>query len=200
MGALIDDLLGESPLFDRLDEVVVALDGSRHFEVEPRLVGGNLVADGAPVGHEQALKAPFAAGDVRHQPLVLGAVRTVEAVVCHHDGHRLRFLDGDLVLLEIHLAQGAFVDDAVAVHSRVLTGVAREVLEGGPHALRLHAADERRRELAREQRILGEVFKVSAAQRVALVVCAGAEKDGDVLLDAFLAHCLAHLFGKCRVP
>ena len=199
-GALIDDFLGEPPLFDCLDEVVVALECPGHLEVEPRLVGGDLIADGAPVGHKQAFKAPFAAGDVRHQPLILSAVGAVETVVGHHDGHGLRFLDGDLVLLEIYLTEGAFIDDAVAVHSRVLTGVAREVFERGPHALRLHAADERRRELAREQRILREILEVSAAQGVALVVGARAQKDGDVLLDALLAHGLPHFFCEGGIP
>ena len=65
----------------------------------------------------------------------------------------------------VELAQRAGVDHRVDALALELGVVAGEVLHRGDDALRLHAADERRRGLPREQRVLGVALEVAAAER-----------------------------------
>ena len=62
------------------------------------------------------------------------------------------------------------------------------------------AADEGGGQLAREQRIFGEVLKVSSAARIALEVHARREHHADAVCARLLADCRADLFQKRRIP
>ena len=93
---------------------------------------------------------------------MLGAVRTVEPVVGGHDPERAAFAHRELERDEVELAQRALVDHRVDGVALELGVVAGEVLDRGDDALRLHAAHERGRDLAREQRVLGVALEVAA--------------------------------------
>ena len=68
---------------------------------------------GAPVGHDDALEAPFVAQHVGQQPMVLCGMHAVDAVVGAHDGPRLGLLDDVFESREVDLAQGARADAGI---------------------------------------------------------------------------------------
>ena len=78
--------------------------------------------------------------------------------------------------------------------------VQREVLGRGGHAVALHAAHQRSGQVAGQQRILGVVLKVPAAQRVAVDVDGRGQPHADVVLLDLLAGGAAHGLGDLRVP
>lgn len=60
---------------------------------------------GTPVAHDDAFETPFVAQHVGEQPVILGGMHAVDAVVCAHDGPRLGFLDDVLERREVDFAQ-----------------------------------------------------------------------------------------------
>src|SRR5690606_4883106 len=134
------------------------------------------------------------------QPVVLGRVGAVDAVVGAHDGVRRAALDRALEGVQVDLAQRALVDLRRDAHAVGLLVVDRVVLERGAHALGLHAADERGRELPREHGVLGEVLEVAPAQRVALDVRTRAEQDGHTVRAGLDAERLPDALEQLEVP
>ena len=127
-------------------------------------------------------------------------MHAVDAVVCAHDGPRLGFLDDVFECREVDFAQRTLGDVGADAQTVGLLIVGREVLERGAHALGLHAGDDAHGLMAGKIRVFGPVFEATAAKRVALDVDAGAENDRHFLLDAFLAHGLAHLVDELGIP
>ena len=74
----------------------------------------------------------------------------------------------------------------------MLLVVGGEMLDGGAHVFALHALDVGRGDLAGQVGILGEVFKVAAAEGAALDVHRGAQHHGELLVLAGIADGLAH--------
>ena len=145
-----------------------------HLQILARRNARGAVVSSHPVGHDYALKAPFAAQDIGYQPPVFRAVCAVYFVVRRHHRRSLAALYRRLERSNVHLAQGA-PGDFCGIHgARPLAAVAGKVLYARRHALALHAAYILRRELARKVWFLRKVFKISAAQRIALYIHAGA--------------------------
>ncbi len=178
----VDEGLVERAGTDRGDDLGIgAATGRRHLQVEPGGDPGDAVADGAPVGDDEALEAPLVAQHRGEQPVVLRGVDVVHLVVGAHDGPGLRLRDDALEGRQVDLAQRALVDIGRHAHPVGLLVVGGEVLERRADAEGLDALDQGRRELAGHDRVLGEVLEVATAQRRPLDVDARSEQDGDVV-------------------
>mmetsp|Transcript_24754 Transcript_24754/g.74957 ORF Transcript_24754/g.74957 Transcript_24754/m.74957 type:complete len:559 (-) Transcript_24754:259-1935(-) len=171
-----------------------------HLEVDAGEEALDAVGDRAPVREEEPLEAPLAPQQRVVQPVVLRALLAVEPVVGAHDCPRLRARDGRLKGGQIDLPQRALVDLRVDRHAVGLLVVGRKVLDRRAHPLTLHALDKTRRKLAREQRVLGKVLEVPAAERVALDVDARAEQHAHAQREALAPERLAHQHCQRRVP
>ena len=197
----VQHVLGQRPGVDRRDHGGVAVtQGRRHLEVEAGLQGGDAVVHGAPVGHDEAVVPPLVAQHLGQQPVVLGGVGAVDLVVGAH--HRPRPGRGDHALErgQVDLAQRALVDLGADPQPVVLLVVGSEVLHRGADALRLDGGDHRDRELAGQERVLGEVLEVASAQWGALHVDAGPEDDRDALHARLLRQGRADLGDQVAVP
>ena len=198
--AHIQFVLGEGTVLDGVHDLLVLQVGAR---LEHVVAGGNLlgaVVAAEPVGHHEALEAPFVAENRGLQVLALGGVGAVDLVVGAHHGPGVGFLDGDLEALQVDFALGARGDDGVVPGAVRLLVVVGEMLDGGAHVVLLDAAYIRRRRLAGHDRVLGVVLEVAAVQRVAVDVQGRGEIDvGAVLVDLF-THGLAHVLHQLLVP
>ena len=199
LGHLVQLGGGDAPVLACGHNLVVRV-ARRHLQVQTGVERGHTVADRAPVGHDDALEAPFAAQHVGEQPTVLRGEHAVDLVVRAHDGPWLGGFDDVFEGRQINLAHGARGDRGADAQTVGLLVVGGEVLQRGAHALGLHALDDADGGVAGQVRVLAPVFEAAAAERVALDVDAGAEDDGHLLLDAFLTHRLADAFDEFRVP
>ena len=112
----------------------------------------------------------------------------------------LRLAHGDLEALQVDFPQRPLAHDARYAAPVVLLVVAREVLDGHRRAgHRLHAAGNRRRDLAGHQRILGVILEVPAAQRVPFDVHAGRQPPGHAELFHLAGDHAADLLQRVRV-
>src|SRR5699024_2611433 len=103
----------------------------------------------------------------------------VYAVVAAHHAPGLRVAHGGLKWRQVNFVQRALVDAVVDAQAAGLLVVGGKVLGAGAHALALRAADEPRRQLAGQKRVLAVIFKVAAAQRAALDVDGRPQHDAD---------------------
>ena len=174
--------------------------GRGHFKGSAGLDRGDRGVRSAPVGDDHAVEAPFVAQDVLQQVLVLVRVHAVDLVVGGHDRHRRGLAHGYLERGEIDLAHRAFVDHGIGGLPAQFLAVDREVLRAGGYAVGLDAADQAGRHAPRDDRILGIVLEVAAAQWIALDVHARSEQHVHVEIVGFLAERLAHLLGERRIP
>ena len=198
---LVENGLRKPAAADRVDDraaVVHSVTG--HVEVAAGGECGDAVMRRTPVGHHDAVEAPLIAQDAGEQFAVVGAEDAVDRVVGAHHGGRSRIADDALELAQIDLAQRPFIDDAVADEPVVLVRVRGEVLDRRGDAVRLDGGDERRTEGARNERVLGEVLEVAAAQRVALDVHAGREDHVNLEIDRLARDRLAHAGGIGGLP
>ncbi|MPM81824.1 hypothetical protein SDC9_128881 [bioreactor metagenome] len=101
---------------------------------------------------------------------------------------------------QIDFAQGPFIHDLVHDHSPCLLAVNGKVFRAGGDALRLDAADHRRRKLARKQRILRKILKVPPAERVPLDVQPWPQQDAHVLRCGFLSQAFADTLQQRLIP
>ena len=74
------------------------------------------------------------------------------------------------------------------------------MLRAGGNAVCLNSSDVRRRHLAGEIGILGEIFEVTSAKRRALNVESRAEHDVYVVCRRFFAESASKLLGKLGIP
>ena len=101
---------------------------------------------------------------------------------------------------QVDLAQRALVDHRVDRVALELGVVAGEVLHRRGDALRLHAAHERGRDLAREQRVLGVALEVAARERRAVDVDRRREQHAARLGARLLAEHRADPLDELDVP
>ena len=124
----------------------------------------------------------------------------VDEVVACHEILRAAFLHADFEALQIDLAQGALGDAGIVAVAVRLLVVAGEVLRTGGDAVFLDAAHNGRRRASGDERILGEVFEVAAAQRIAVNVHAGRKQHVAALFDHLAADRLVQALNENRVP
>ena len=114
---------------------VVIASGGGHFKVVAGNDALNAVVCCAPVGNNNAVKAPFVAQNGLLKLLVIGAVDTVKLVISVHNGPRLAFFNGNFKSGEVNFAQGALVNNAVNRHTAHFLIVGCKMLEGGSDTL-----------------------------------------------------------------
>ncbi len=159
------------------------------------------VVGGGPVGHEHALEAPLVAGSFGAQVIVVGRMDAVYQIVACHDGHRLAFFDSDLEAFQVDLAQGTLGDDGVGTHTVVFLVIAGIMLDGSAAAVYgLYAVGHGSSHLTGEQRILGVVFKVASAERIAVDVHARCKPQGYVEFIHFFRYGFADFVHHFFVP
>ena len=196
----VDVLDVEGAVLDASDDAVDLVLGAGLHQV----IAGGGGFDGtrlvAPVGHHDALVAPFIAEDRGEEVLLLLGVFAVDLVVGGHHRPGLAFLDGNLEVLEVDLAQGPLADAGVVLVAVGLLVVGSVVLDGGADVVFLDAADVGGSHLAGEERVFGEILEVSAAQRVAVDVHARGEEHVHAVFVDFIAHRGRHFFHEGGVP
>ena len=141
-----------------------------HLQVKTCVKTCNSVVHRAPVGHDKTIKAPFSTGNIGEKLFVFRGVFTVYLVVCAHQGSRLALFHDMLKSLEIYLAEGALVYYRITEISVFFIVVASVVLNRGTDASVLNSTGQSCAHKSADERILGEVFKASAAEGVALYV------------------------------
>ena len=140
-GAIAHGLGGQAASVHRIHQLVATLTrGAGHFQIRAGQHALHGVVAGKPVGHHQAVKAPFIAQHLGHQAAVVGGKGAVDAVVGGHHGPHAGFLHGTLKGQQVQLAQRSLGDVRAHGHALVLALVAHKVLDGGGHAGALHAA------------------------------------------------------------
>ena len=167
----------------------------------PAASAGDPVVDRAPVGDDETLEAPLVAQHLGEQPRVLRRVDAVDPVVRAHHRPRLR------VLRRRAGSRAGRSRAAGAGRRRSRTRMrsfswllAAKCLSEAPTPVDCDAPHERGAEHAGDDRVLGEVLEVAAAQRRALDVDARAEQHGDVLDRGLDAERLADALGELGVP
>ncbi len=173
---------------------------SGHLEVHARRHRRGTVGRRSPVAHDDPVEAPLLAQNLGEQPACVGRVIAVDAVVGGHDHARDAVAQGELEAAQVHLAQGALVDDRVDHETPVLLIVDGEVLEARTDARALNASHGASSQPAAQQRVFAVVLEVAAAQRVPLDVQARAEHDVDAEGARFAADGFADLVHELLVP
>ena len=172
----------------------------RHRQVESGGDGTHPVGDRTPVADHQAVETPVLAQDRGQQFAVLERVDAVDLVVrAHHRPGRCgahHVPEG----AQVQLVQAAFIDVGADPHAVGLLIVGGEMLERGTHAAGLHAVDEGCGHMSGEQRVLGEVLEVAAAEGRAFEVDAGAEDNRHPLRAGLVGDGVTGPARQVRVP
>jgi hypothetical protein len=174
--------------------------GTGHHEVEPAVGGGRRGLGREPVRHQQTGPAPLVLEDAVVDLVLLRRRDAVDVVVRRHDRPRVGVGDGDLERQQVHLSQGALVDDAVHRVPLGLGLVGHQMLQAGADTARLQSLDVGRREQAGQQRVLRVRLEEPAAQGRAVQVDGGTEDDVDVLPLCLLGQQLADGVRRADVP
>ena len=174
--------------------------GGGHFQRGAVFHAQRVVVASAPVGDDRAVKAPFAAQDLREQMLILVGVSAIDKIVRRHNAAGMPLFDGDLKPGQVDFPQGALVHDGVRRHTPRFLAVDSKVLRAGGYALGLNAANIPRRQLARQIRVLGEILKAAPAQRVALHIKPRSQQHGHFLRGGFLAQGRADFLAQRGIP
>ena len=150
----------------------------------------------APVGHHDTLETPLVTKNRRQQVMLLLGIFPVEFVVRRHDRPRIGLLDHDLETLQHHLTQGARIDDGVVLVAVGLLVVRREMLGTHANPIALDTVDIRRSNLAGQERILGKILEIPAAERVAVQVHTRSKQHVGAILLNLLSHRLGHFLDQ----
>ena len=198
--AYVQFCLREGTVLDGIHDLLV-LQGSaglQHVVAGSHLGGAVVTAE--PVGHHEALEAPFVTKDGGDEVPALGSVSTVNLIVGAHDGPGIGLLHGNLDTFEVNLALGTGADDGVVARTVGFLVVVGEVLDGGAYVVFLDTAHVGSGCLAGYHGVFGVVFEVAAVERVTVNVEGGCEVHiGSVLMD-FLTHGGAHALYQFLVP
>ena len=163
---LVENRLGQQSRAHRAGELGVArVAGRGHGQVTAGRDGGRPVGDRAPVADDQAVEAPLAAQHLGQQEMVLRDEHPVEPVVGAHDRPRTGVGHHPLKGAQVDFAQRAGLDVGAGAHPVGLGVVGGEVLQRRADALGLQAAHPGGRQRGGQQRVLGEVLEVAAAER-----------------------------------
>ena len=164
-GGLLGALGVDDALADLLGLPGVALRVRLHagFDGGTAVDGLDGVAPAAPVGVERAVEA-----EGGEHVIDVGAVRAplaAHGVITAHDGPALPLLHRNLEGAGVNLAQRALGAIHVDDGARPLLVVQHPVLHAGGDLDGLEAAADRRRHLARKERVLAEILEVARAER-----------------------------------
>jgi len=116
------------------------------------------------------------------------APNAVYLVVACHNAVRRRLLNAYFKALEIDFAKSPFGHYVVGVIAVIFLIVAGKVLRTRRNAVFLYAPDRCRSGFAREIRVLGIVFEVSAAQHVPVYIHPRCQQHVAALFYHLFAH------------
>ena len=170
----IDLLHGHVPVFQTCLQLLQDEPVNGHLQVKACGYGFCNIVDGAPVGDNHALVAPFFFEDLGEELFMLGAPHGVHLVIGAHDARGVALFHGDLKGTEIDLPHGAFIHVGAGVYTVFFLVVHGIVLETGGNAIVLRAVDVACYHLSSQNGIFGDVFKVSAAEHIPLDIHPGA--------------------------
>ena len=170
-----------------------------HLEVHAALYEAHSAVGGGPVTHHDALEAP-GTQILLHQPGVFGRMHAVHQVVAGHHRRHIGLLHRLAEGGEIELVDGAFVGVGAGAVPVIFLVVQREVLDGGHHALLLDAVDIAGGRFPGQERILSEVFEITAAEGAAVDVHPGAQHDLHPVRPGGGADARPHLPHRLPVP
>ena len=171
-------------------------------ELQVEAVGNGLrrVVRAAPVAHHDPLESPFLLEDVVEHPAVVAEVLVAVEVVGPHDAPGVALGDGCLEGRQVDFVEGSVVDynvGRVAVH---LVVVEREMLDAGGDAAALQALDVGHHHTRGQTGVLAHVFEVTAVERRAVDVDAGAENHVLASVAGLLAERAAVEPGHVGIP
>ena len=178
---------------DGLDQLLGGIGaGAGHLQLQPGLHGLDPAADRAPVAHHKAVKAPLVPENLGEKLPVLAGIDAVDPVIGAHHGPGLALLDRQLEGGQIDLMQGPLGHLGRDAHPAALLVVAGVVLHRRAHAPGLDAANQRRGQLTGQIGVLGEIFKIPAAEGAALDVDGRPQQYAHALGPAGFAQGLSH--------
>ena len=132
---------------------------------------------------------------------MVGRVGSVQQVVGGHNRHGLACFYRNFKTLQIDFPQRPFTDMGVGKHPVILLAVRCKMLDcrsdPGPG---LHALCVRGSTHSGEQRVLGIVFKIPAAQRVSVDIHAGSQPERHMEILPFLCRRFCPLFQSAPYP
>ena len=158
------------------------------------------VIDGAPIGDDQALKAPTVAQDILGQDFVFTAIAAIKAVVGAHHRPRLCLPHGSFEGWQVDFVQGSRIDQRINNHALGFLIVHGEVFNAGARAGRLHAGDKGDGHGAGQIRVFAVIFEITAAKRASLNIDPGAQQNGNVFRLTFATNCDTDLGNQVRIP
>ena len=167
---------------------------------KPCLYAKRSVVDSSPVAHDQSFKAPFSAKGLADQPGILRGMDPVDHIVARHDRADSGFLDSPPESREVYLVHRALVDDGAGSMTVVLGIIQGEVLDRRHDAFSLHTLDILDSRFGSEERILSEVFEITAVVGAAVDIDSGAEHDSDTAGFCVLGDAPAHFQDRVLVP
>ena len=170
------------------------------FHVEAVEDGLVVVPAAAPVAHHHAVKAPFSLEDVKQKAFVVAVELAVVEVVRAHYRPCVALAHGGLEGGEVDFVQGAVVQIAAGGGTAHLLVVDGKVLDAGRHAVLLHALYVRHHHLACEVRVFSHVLEVTAVERGAADVDAGAEEYVFLPVPGFFSYAAAEQEAHFFVP
>ena len=171
-----------------------------HFDAAAVVDGEIAAVLPAPVGLDQALKAPAVTQDAALVVLVLAGPDSVDLVVARHHAEGLALLDGRLERGQIDFVERARVHVRIDVVAVPLLVVEAEVLDRRGDVVALDALDHRDAELGREDGVFAEILPVASVERGAHDVDARTEQLVHAAVTHFSAQRLAVLAGPFDVP
>ncbi len=180
--------------------IVVEVRRDAHVHVKADFRARLGVLDGAPVGDDEAIEAPFVAQDAVKQRLRFAALCAVDEVVGTHDRQRPALLHGRTEGRQVDLAQRALADRFVHVQAVGLLVVRGEMLGACGHVGFLHAVDDGGALHGGQQRVFAHVFEIAAAQRAAFDVDRGAQNHVFAAPARLLPERFAGEMGERGIP
>ena len=199
--ARINILFLQCAVPDRLLRFLLSVAGSAgHGEIAACLKRLHPVVERTPVCDHHALESPFFPENVRQKLSVIAAVHSVELWIRTHHGRRSGLLHNHLECSKIKLPERSFIHLRIRRESSVFLAVRGKMLEARSDSGLLQSLYPCRAHSSGKERILREIFKISAAQRVPLDVDARSQHRGDLFLLRLFPDGTADTAEQIRIP
>ena len=150
------------------DNLRIRLFGAGHGQIATCLHGLYPIVGRAPVTHDTAVKAPLIAENIGQIFSILRGISPVDPVVGSHNRPGLRLLYGPFKGGQVNLPQRPLIHLGGDGGTPGLLAVGQIMLHAGAHTLALNALHIGGSHLSRQQRILGKILEIPAAERTSL--------------------------------
>ena len=201
--ALIHISLGKLTLLHGCHHIIGKFLCARHLQILPgmnltcRTTGRSLVG---PVGHDDAVEAPLLTQDGGQQGVALLGIFPIQQVIGRHDGPWLRLPHGNLESLEVEFPKRTLSHHIVHPLTVGLLRICSIMLDGSAHAIALHASHIGSSYLTGNQRVLGVVLEVTAAEWRTVQVHTRCQQHIHAIFQHLIADGSTHLLHQFRIP